>query len=86
MIDANPIPAALELLDYFGIALFADSGALLAAEKKQTLVTFIFFAVATGTGGGCRDARGSGHRGSGGLPCAAWQSFAAGRCPSIVIK
>jgi len=50
--DANPIPAALELLDYFGIAVFAISGALLAAEKKQTLVTFIFFAVVTGVGGG----------------------------------
>lgn len=46
------IPAALELLDYFGIAVFALSGALLAAEKKQTLVTFIFFAVITGVGGG----------------------------------
>lgn len=52
MPDATPIPAALELLDYFGIAVFAVSGALLAAEKKQTLVTFIFFAVATGVGGG----------------------------------
>ena len=31
---------------------FAISGALLAAEKRQTLVTFIFFAVATGVGGG----------------------------------
>lgn len=51
MIDAS-IPAALELLDYFGIAVFAVSGALLAAEKKQTLVTFIFFAVVTGVGGG----------------------------------
>jgi uncharacterized membrane protein YeiH len=50
--DAIPIPAALELLDYFGIAVFAVSGALLAAEKRQTLVTFIFFAVATGVGGG----------------------------------
>ena len=47
-----PVPAALELLDYFGIAVFAISGALLAAEKKQTLVTFIFFAVVTGVGGG----------------------------------
>ena len=52
MTDAVPIPAALELLDYFGIAVFAVSGALLAAEKRQTLVTFIFFAVATGVGGG----------------------------------
>lgn len=49
----NPtLPHALILLDYFGIAVFAISGALLAAEKKQTLVTFIFFAVATGVGGG----------------------------------
>ena len=45
-------PTALVLLDYFGIAVFAISGALLAAEKKQTLVTFMFFAVATGVGGG----------------------------------
>ena len=46
------IPSALVLLDYFGIAVFAISGALLAAEKRQTLVTFIFFAVVTGVGGG----------------------------------
>ena len=52
MIPDPAIPQALELLDYFGIAVFAVSGALLAAEKKQTLVTFIFFAVATGVGGG----------------------------------
>ena len=45
-------PRALVLLDYFGIAVFAVSGALLAAEKRQTLVTFIFFAVVTGVGGG----------------------------------
>jgi uncharacterized membrane protein YeiH len=47
-----PLPAALVWLDYFGIAVFAVSGALLAAQKKQTLVTFIFFAVVTGVGGG----------------------------------
>jgi uncharacterized membrane protein YeiH len=45
-------PTALVLLDYFGIAVFAISGALLAAEKRQTIVTFIFFAVVTGVGGG----------------------------------
>jgi uncharacterized membrane protein YeiH len=51
---APPIlpPDALVLLDYVGIAVFAVSGALLAAEKKQTLVTFAFFAVVTGVGGG----------------------------------
>lgn len=43
---------ALVVLDLFGIAVFAVSGALLAAEKRQTLVTFIFFAVVTGVGGG----------------------------------
>ena len=52
MTATSHLPAALVLLDYFGIAVFAVSGALLAAEKKQTLVTFIFFAVATGVGGG----------------------------------
>jgi uncharacterized membrane protein YeiH len=46
------LPDALVVLDYVGIAVFAVSGALLAAEKKQTLVTFIFFAVVTGVGGG----------------------------------
>src|SRR5947209_8577376 len=43
---------ALVLLDFFGITVFAVSGALVAAEKRQTLVTFIFFAVVTGVGGG----------------------------------
>ena len=46
------LPDALVILDVFGIFVFAVSGALLAAEKRQTLVTFIFFAVVTGVGGG----------------------------------
>ena len=50
--DANPIPSALVLLDYFGIAVFAISGALVAAEKRQDIFTFVFFAVVTGVGGG----------------------------------
>ena len=45
-------PDSLVALDYVGIGVFAVSGALVAAEKKQTLVTFIFLAVATGIGGG----------------------------------
>ena len=45
-------PESLVWLDYVGIFVFAVSGALLAAEKRQTLVTFIFFAVVTGVGGG----------------------------------
>jgi uncharacterized membrane protein YeiH len=43
---------ALDFLDLAGVAVFALSGALLAASKRQTLVTFIFFAVITGVGGG----------------------------------
>jgi uncharacterized membrane protein YeiH len=43
---------ALEWLDLAGIFVFAASGALLAASKRQTLVTFIFFAIVTGVGGG----------------------------------
>ena len=45
-------PTALVLLDYFGIAVFAISGALVAAERRLDFVTFIFFAVVTGVGGG----------------------------------
>jgi uncharacterized membrane protein YeiH len=51
----NPLSSvlpALALLNYVGIAVFAISGALLAAEKRLTLVTFIFFAVVAGIGGG----------------------------------
>jgi len=49
---AEAIGPVLFYLDLAGIAVFAVSGALLAAEKRQTLVTFIFFAVVTGVGGG----------------------------------
>lgn len=44
--------SALPYLDWAGVAVFASSGALVAAAKKQTLVTLIFFAVVTGVGGG----------------------------------
>ena len=45
-------PALITALDLFGIAVFAASGALAAAERRQTLVTFSFFALVTGVGGG----------------------------------
>jgi uncharacterized membrane protein YeiH len=48
MITVGPIA----WLDLFGIAVFAASGALAAARKEQTLVTFAFFALVTGVGGG----------------------------------
>lgn len=46
------VPDALQWLDFFGIAVFAISGALVAAEKRQDFFTFVFFAVVTGVGGG----------------------------------
>ncbi len=49
---AEVLSPALAWLDYAGVFVFAASGALLAAKKQQTLVTFLFFAVITGVGGG----------------------------------
>lgn len=55
---ATPLPTPeiigpiLTALDLFGIAVFAASGALAAARQGQTLVTFSFFALVTGVGGG----------------------------------
>lgn len=43
---------ALVILDIFGIAVFAVSGAMLAAQRKLDFVTFVFFAAVTGVGGG----------------------------------
>ena len=57
-LPTGPLPAAIDLgmilgaLDMFGIAVFAASGALAAAAKRQTFVTFTFFALVTGVGGG----------------------------------
>jgi uncharacterized membrane protein YeiH len=42
----------LSVLDYAGVATFAASGALMAAEKRQDVLTFVFFAAITGVGGG----------------------------------
>ena len=47
-----PLAPAFALLDLAGVAVFAASGALAAARARQTIVTFTFFAVITGTGGG----------------------------------
>lgn len=43
------LPPALDLA---GLAVFALTGALLAAKLKQTFVTMAFFALVTGVGGG----------------------------------
>jgi uncharacterized membrane protein YeiH len=45
-------PALPPLLDLAGTAVFALSGALVAARLKQTFVTLSFFAMVTGVGGG----------------------------------
>lgn len=42
----------LDWLDIAGIAVFALSGAVLAARLRQTFVTMGFFALVTGVGGG----------------------------------
>jgi uncharacterized membrane protein YeiH len=49
MADLPQIPAVLDLA---GTAVFALTGALLAARLRQTLVTMCFFALVTGVGGG----------------------------------
>jgi uncharacterized membrane protein YeiH len=46
------VPALPPLLDLAGIAVFALSGAVLAARLRQTFVTLAFFALVTGVGGG----------------------------------
>ncbi len=52
LLPAPSLPAIIGVLDLAGIAVFALSGALLAARLRQTLVTMIFFALVTGVGGG----------------------------------
>ncbi|TMM50215.1 trimeric intracellular cation channel family protein [Qipengyuania marisflavi] len=42
----------LDWLDLAGVAIFALTGALVAAREKQTFVTMAFFALITGLGGG----------------------------------
>lgn len=47
-----PIGSLLTVLSLVGIFVFAASGALAAARLRQTFVTFAFFALVTGVGGG----------------------------------
>lgn len=49
---AEIAPHLISWLDLFGIAVFAASGALAAAKQRFTLITFAFFALVTGVGGG----------------------------------
>ena len=47
-----PDSSSLVMLDYAGVAVFAATGALAAAKRGQTIVTFALFAAITGVGGG----------------------------------
>jgi len=49
---APDLPALRPLLDLAGTAVFALSGALVAARLKQSFVAMAFFALLTGVGGG----------------------------------
>jgi uncharacterized membrane protein YeiH len=49
---AEVLTPVLDVLDILGLAIFALTGALLAAKLKQTFVTLAFFALVTGVGGG----------------------------------
>lgn len=49
---AAALPVLPPILDYAGVAVFALTGALAAARDRHDIVTFWFFAVVTGVGGG----------------------------------
>lgn len=50
--NAEVITPVLDWLDLLGVAVFALSGALIAAKERQTFITLAFFALVTGVGGG----------------------------------
>ncbi|MBS0384948.1 MAG: trimeric intracellular cation channel family protein [Proteobacteria bacterium] len=49
---ATPLLVLPPALDYAGVTVFALTGALAAARDRHDLVTFWFFALVTGVGGG----------------------------------
>ena len=52
MLAQETLPALPPALDYAGVAVFALTGALAAARDRHDIITFWFFAVVTGIGGG----------------------------------
>lgn len=52
MFGSESLPVLPPAFDYAGVTVFALTGALAAARHKQDFVTFWFFAVVTGIGGG----------------------------------
>jgi uncharacterized membrane protein YeiH len=49
---ATPLLVLPPVLDYAGVTVFALTGALAAARDRHDIITFWFFAVVTGVGGG----------------------------------
>jgi len=49
---AGILPDLVWFLDHLGLAVFAISGALAAAEKRLDILGFVLFATLTGVGGG----------------------------------
>ena len=52
MIAPESLPTLPPALDYAGVTVFALTGALAAARDRHDIITFWFFAVVTGVGGG----------------------------------
>lgn len=52
MTPLQMLPALPPILDYAGVTVFALTGALAAARDRHDIITFWFFAVVTGVGGG----------------------------------
>lgn len=52
MVSPQLLPSLPPVLDYAGVAVFALTGALAAARDRHDIITFWFFAVVTGIGGG----------------------------------
>ena len=46
------LPAPSVVLDYLGVGIFAVTGAMAALERRQDIITCIFFGAITGSGGG----------------------------------
>ena len=49
---SDAFPILPPVLDYAGVFVFALTGALAAARDRHDIITFLFFAVVTGVGGG----------------------------------
>ncbi len=52
MAPVESLPSLPAALDYAGVTVFALTGALAAARDRHDIITFWFFAVVTGIGGG----------------------------------